>query len=374
MTLVKKICLFFFCLLVCHNNMASADMNIAVITPISGDFKYFSEELINGAKVAVDEINENGGLNGKRVNLIQIDDPCDDTLSLTTAQMLAVNRSDDDKMYLVIGPQCENKAEDISSIFAKAEIFQIHPTGSSNILYKNKHKNVIEFVGFSEQQGIDFFRFYADNYADKKLAVVYDSNSLEKTEIAKEIQRHFTKAGMGEKLTAFSMEPSGGDARLLAQAIKASGAEAVFLLGSATITTDAVRYLKTDNEDFIVFVNQYFVGKKFVRKMGEQAEGVYILALPSLNNNPNFAEDLVKLRLWGIEPEGLMTYGYLSVRLWQKLANTVGSFDYTALHNTLNKQVVQTGWGNVMYTDGVPDRSLKYIIYKIENGEYTQVY
>lgn len=372
MTLSNKIGLFLFLSVLSFK--AAADINIAVVAPTGGDYKYFSEELINGAKVAVDEINENGGLNGKKINMIQIDDPCDDVLSLTTAQMIAVNRSEEDKMYLVLGPQCPNKTENIAEIFAKADIFQIHPTGSSNILYKNKHKNVIEFVGFSEQQGIDFFRFYADNYADKKLAVVYDSNSLEKTEIAKEIQRHFTKAGMGDKLTAFSMEPSKGDARLLAQAVKASGAEAVFLLGPAAITTDAARYLKTDNPEFIVFINQYFVSKKFVRKLGEQAEGIYILALPPLNNNPNFAEDLVKLRLWGIEPEGLMAYGYLSVRLWQKLANTVGSFDYKELHKTLNKQLVQTGWGNVVYTDGVPDRSLKYAIYKIENGEYTQVH
>ena len=352
----------------------SADMNITVVTPVDGDFKYFSEELINGAKVAVDEINENGGLNGKKVNLIQIDDPCDDTLSLTTAQMIAVNRSDDDKMHLVLGPQCPNRTEEVADIFAKAQIFQIHPIGSSNILYNNKHKNVIEFIGFSEQQAVDFFRFYADNYADKKLAVVYDSSSQEKTEIAKEIQRHFTKAGMGEKLTAFSTDPSKGDGRLLAQAIKASGAEAVFLMGQAKLTTDAAKYLKADNPDFIVFVNRYFVGKKFLRQMGDQAEGVYVLALPPLNNNPNFAEDLVKLRLWGIEPEGLMAYGYLSVRLWQKLANTVGSFDYNEMHKTLNKQLVQTGWGNVVYTDGVPDRSLKYVIYRIEKGEYTQVY
>lgn len=41
-------------------------MNVAVIAPTDGDYKYYSEELINGAKVAVDEINENGGLKGKK--------------------------------------------------------------------------------------------------------------------------------------------------------------------------------------------------------------------------------------------------------------------------------------------------------------------
>ena len=118
-------------------------MNVAVIAPTDGDYKYYSEELINGAKVAVDEINENGGLKGKKVKLVQIDDPCDDTLSLTTAQMIAVNRSEEDKMHLVLGPQCINRTEKIAAVFSGAKIFQIHPTGSSRALYQTAHRGLL---------------------------------------------------------------------------------------------------------------------------------------------------------------------------------------------------------------------------------------
>ena len=117
----KYVCLFAASWLTSFS--VRADMNVAVIAPTDGDYKYYSEELINGAKVAVDEINENGGLKGKKVNLVQIDDPCDDTLSLTTAQMIAVNRSEEDKMHLVLGPQCINRTEKIAAVFSGAKIF-----------------------------------------------------------------------------------------------------------------------------------------------------------------------------------------------------------------------------------------------------------
>ena len=179
----KYVCLFAASWLTSFS--VRADMNVAVIAPTDGDYKYYSEELINGAKVAVDEINENGGLKGKKVNLVQIDDPCDDTLSLTTAQMIAVNRSEEDKMHLVLGPQCINRTEKIAAVFSGAKIFQIHPTGSSRALYQTAHRGPVELVGYSEQQAVDFFRYYADNYADRKLAVVYDGSSPEMTGIAK---------------------------------------------------------------------------------------------------------------------------------------------------------------------------------------------
>lgn len=368
----KYVCLFAASWLTSFS--VRADMNVAVIAPTDGDYKYYSEELINGAKVAVDEINENGGLKGKKVNLVQIDDPCDDTLSLTTAQMIAVNRSEEDKMHLVLGPQCINRTEKIAAVFSGAKIFQIHPTGSSRALYQTAHRGPVELVGYSEQQAVDFFRYYADNYADRKLAVVYDGSSPEMTGIAKEIQHHFTKAGLGEKLTAFSLEPFNGDARRIAQAVRAGGAEALFMMGGGEVTMQAVRYLKADDRNFVVFVNRCFSGSKFIRKMGEYADGIYILSLPSLSSNPDFAEDLVRLRLWGIEPDGLMAYGYLSVKMWEELVNRAGGFVYENLQKSLNKQLIRAGWGTVVYTDGEPDRSLKYAIYRFENGEYAQVY
>ena len=353
---------------------ARADMNVAVITPTSGDFKYFSEELINGAKVAVDEINETGGLQGKKVNLVQIDDPCDDTLSLTTAEMIAVNRSSADKMQLVIGPQCYHQTEKIARLFAAAEIFQIHPTGSSRALYLGPHPQVVEMVGFTEQQGIDFFRYYARVHASRRLAVVYDGGNPELTEIAREIQHHFTKAGMGDKLTAFSTEPFAGDSEKIVEKVRSFGAEALFMMTDVPLMTETIRALKADNDRMEIFVNRYFGGRRLISELGQNAEGIYVISLPSLNSSPEFAEDLVKLRLLGIEPVGLMAYGYLAVRLWSGLVEAAGSFNYDKLQKKLDKQLVTAGWGNVVYTSGVPDRSLKYAIFRYENGEYTQVW
>ena len=82
----------------------------------------------------------------------------------------------------------------------------------------------------------------------------------------------------------------------------------------------------------------------------------------------------MRLRLLGIEPEGLMAYGYLSVKLWGRTVNQAQKLCPAKLARSLNKKLVQTGWGNVVYTDGIPDRSLKYAIYRFENGEYAQVY
>lgn len=104
------------------------------------------------------------------------------------------------------------------------------------------------------------------------------------------------------------------------------------------------------------------------------AEGSYFVALPSLKDKPSFTETLVRLRLQGAEPEGLGVYSYSAVKLWQELVDKADSFKYGDLAKALGKDKVETVWGERTFVNGNPDKSINYGIYKLEGGEYTQVY
>ena len=104
------------------------------------------------------------------------------------------------------------------------------------------------------------------------------------------------------------------------------------------------------------------------------SEGSFHLALASLNNNPDFTETLVRLRLQGAEPKGLGVYSYSAVKLWEDLVDKSSSFDYKKLAKALSSNKVKTAWGETMFTNGNPDKSVSYGVYELQNGEYTQVY
>ena len=50
------------------------------------------------------------------------------------------------------------------------------------------------------------------------------------------------------------------------------------------------------------------------------------------------------------------------------------SFHYGKVLKQLDGKNVNTGWDTVIYSKGVPNKSLPYIIYRIQDGEYAQVY
>lgn len=353
---------------------AFADVNIAVMTPMGGDYKYFSEELIDGAKIAVDELNNRGGLEGQKVNLVPIDDPCDDALSLSAAQMMALNKSADNKIHMVLGPYCGNSAEQIADLLAKAQILQVHPTSVSKARYKKQQVGVIRFTGFKEEQVKELLRFIKSHYPQQTLAAVYDGSNPDMASVVGALREEYAKPESNGSLVLSDYGLP--DVTLEAAAAKVidSGASLVYIMGSSEQIIELADKLKNFNNDLVLFADRYQLYKKFTRKIGKLSENSYLMSMPPLTSNPNFASSLVRLRLWGIEPEGLMPYGYLAVKMWAGMVKDAKSFQYGKLLQALEGKTIETGWDNVTYTKGIPDKSLPYIIYRIKDGEYAQVY
>lgn len=351
-----------------------ADINIAVIAPLSGEYQKLGHEVAGGVKNAVDEINAEGGLRGEKINLVTVDDPCNDLLAVSTAQMIAVNSSSKDKMNLVIGPFCTNSFSEAADVYAKAKIMQIVPTPVSDAEVKNGDKGLIKMVAATQQQSLDFFKFYLKNFSDKKVALVYDSRLKDVVETAAVLQEEFRKAGKLLDFKSFNFNNYNKDYAKLAEDIVDEKYDIAYVTGTAKEVSRLAGELKREDRDFVIFADRYQVGEMYLEELGSLANGSYLLALPSMKDNPEFTETLVKLRLLGVEPEGLSVYGYAAVKLWEEMVNKSKSFAYDKLSQVTGNNSFDTVWGEVSFENGRPKNAVNYSIYRLNDGEYTQVY
>ncbi len=350
-------------------------MNMAVIAPRAGELKPFGDELVQGAKIAVDEVNSQGGVNGERINLVVVDDQCDDLLAVSTAQMMAVNSSLEDKINVVIGPFCHNSFGAVSDIYANAKVFQIIPTAVNSENALNKNKGLVMLVGGQERQSQDVFAFYEQNFADERLALVYDSGMRDVVDIAAALQNEFRSRGLSKNLGTFNFADYDGEYGEMADEIIGMDAGIAYILGNAEDIEALSRRLKRKNRNFVILTNRYLAGPDYAENLGSLAEGNYFVALPSLKDNPAFTETLVKIRLLGKEPEGLGVYSYSAVKLWQDIAVRNKSFQYNKLSKSLENDYYSTLWGEMVHYPRENEQNLNYGIYRImKDGEYTQVY
>lgn len=357
----------------CLAGTAKAAVNIAVIAPKSGDYSETARDLTEGVRTAVSEINAQGGLLGQSVNLIEVDDRCDDRFNVSMAQMMAVNSSAEDKVHLVIGPYCVNRFAEVAKIYGDGKILQIAPLPLDGEKMAVTQKGLIKLAGEERGQAAEFFEYYKLKFMNQNTALVYDANLRSAVEIAAAVQQKFADARLSNRLTSYNFANYGKDYEQLAAEILLNN-RVVYVLGTSKDTAKLTREIGRLRDGTAVFANRYGLKENYTDIVSAGQEGLYYLALENLRDNPQFAEILVRLRLKGQEPRGLGVYGYLSVMLWKKLVTQANSFDYDAAAKTAATAEFSLPWGRVRFRDGKPDKSAPYGVYGFQNGEYAQVY
>lgn len=346
-----------------------ADITVAVIAPKAGDNVKAGNELFEGARLAVNEINDNGGVNGQKLDLLTIDDRCDDRLAVSTAEMLSLLNSK--KIGLVIGPYCSNQFDRIAKIYEKSKIFQIVPTIEAYHSGNAVQKGRVMLLGTKTQMSKDFFDFYNHNFAGLKVGFVYDNKGEDGYEdVAKTLYEEFRKYGKGDLLKFYELDAN-NDEDDVSEALHDDGVHIVFVLSDDVVSF--IRHVKGEDENKIIFTAKKMLSEKKLKDMGDDAHGIYLMDLPGVKDSLVFTESLVNLRLLGVEPEGIETYSYVAIKLWGELAKEVKSFDYNKLVKTSNTPELREKWGDfLMYSGRIG--STKYVIEEYKDSSFKQVY
>ena len=373
---MRKMCKFILNIFLCTTFIfvatAEAKITVALIAPKAEQYRQQGMELNNGVQKAIDEINENGGLLGQKIELLSIDDQCNDNFAISTAQMLAVTKNR--KIGVVIGPYCANSFDKVADIYAQAHIFQIIPTTVNYTQAKTIKKGLVKMLGYTNQQAVDFFNFYNANFAGQHVAVISNHSEPESMEEADAIMKEFARHGKSVVTKLYTYNMTDKDYEELAEIITKEQNNMAFLLGTAKNIRKMAKALKEEDEDFILVTNKYTATQEYINYLDRWANGTYFMELRGNDDNPEFAETLVKLRLSGFDTEGLSLYGYSAAELWKTLVENAKSFEYDKLSAVVNNKFIRTEFGNKMFHNGAPKINEKYAVYQYDEGNYLRVY
>lgn len=371
---MRKVYLFILvvCGLLLSAAYAGADVTLAVIAPKTGEYATAGHELFNGARLATQEINDNGGLVGEKLDLLTIDDRCDDRLAVSTAEMLTLLNSK--KIVLVIGPYCANRFDDVAVIYETGKIFQIVPTTVAYNVASQDKKGQILLLGTKAQISKDFFKFYNDNFAGLKVGFVYnDSPNDGYAEVAQALFSEFRRFGKSDLLKFYPLAGQASDRVDVVSSLVQDKVNVVLVLGETDEVAHFVTEAKNTDKNLILFASKKAMTPKIFSQLGKAAEGIYLIGLPGLKDSLMFTENLVELRLKGIEPQGQEAYGYVAVKLWSDLVKKVNGFAYDKLAEEANSKEMQEKWSEFLMHSGSL-KSAKYVIEMFKNGEFKQVY
>ena len=203
---------------------ASSDkvFKIGGIGPVTGAAAVYGLAVKNGAQIAVDEINADGGINGYQIEFNFQDDEHDSEKSVN-----AYNTLKDWGMQVLMGTVTSAPCVAVADKTNADNMFQITPSGSSVECAQNP--NVFRVCFSDPDQGAASATYIAENKLAEKIAVIYDSSDVYSSGIYEKFAAEAANQGLeivdAEAFTADSNK----DFSTQLQKAKDAGADLVFL-------------------------------------------------------------------------------------------------------------------------------------------------
>ncbi len=159
---------------------ASKDkVKIGVITPQTGSVSIYGQANEKGIRLAVDEINEAGGINGKEIELTVMDDKGEITDAVTSYNKLV-----EEDVDLIIGAFTSKPSLAVAETAVNNDIPVITPGGTQEEITEGK-ANIFRQTFTNSYQGSLLAIFAKDKLGAKTAAILKNSSDDYSTGIAK---------------------------------------------------------------------------------------------------------------------------------------------------------------------------------------------
>ena len=151
-------------------------IKIGVTGPFSGNYASPGIDILNAAKVMATTLNNSGGINGSKVEIVSADDQCDAQVGVQAAENL-VNQ----KVVALVGGYCSGASIPESDVLRKHNNIPFITVASSNPKFTEQgYNNVFRVILRDDYAGTIDGGFMAAVLKSKKVAVMHDNSTYAK--------------------------------------------------------------------------------------------------------------------------------------------------------------------------------------------------
>jgi branched-chain amino acid transport system substrate-binding protein len=264
--------------------MAEEVIKIGFFAPVTGPAAADGESALNAAILAVETINNQGGINGQRVELVNYDDHLDSSQAVSIAQKLTTK----DNVVAVVSGSYSGTTRPAATIFQQAKIpmisaYAIHPDipKAGNFIYQQSFPGPI--------QGKVGGYMAIDELGAEKIAILYVDNDFGST-LNTNFQKYAEEKG-AEILYTDSFSIGEREFNPVLTKIKNLDPDLIYVVAYAGEGAAIVRQAEKVGLDCQILGTEGMDSTtQFLAVAGEAAEGLII----TTNLNRDSEEDIVQ--------------------------------------------------------------------------------
>jgi len=316
-------------------------INIGSVGPLSGTGAKNGIAMKQGAELAVEEINEMGGINGYKINLI-----CEDDKAVPAEAVNAVQKLiDRDKVLAIVGAFNSSCTIACMEVSRKAHVPQITPISIAEVITESGNEYMFRNVNTTPLAFRGFGEFVIDNLGIKNMAMIYENTDYGKS--MADFWHLLLEEEKGGKIVA-EAATNPGQSDFYAEVTKIIHAEPeAFFIGN--YITEAVQILKQAKElgykGRILGAGQ-FTSDEFLELAGKDAEGeIHLSFFEPVGTTPLAKKFIEKYEdKYGIAPDMHAAPAYDAVYIIVEAIKKIGTDfdDLKAWREALRNAMAET--------------------------------
>jgi branched-chain amino acid transport system substrate-binding protein len=338
--------------------------------PITGSDAAFGAQLKQGAEQAIADINDAGGILGKKISVSVGDDVGDPRQGVSVANNFVAAG-----VKYVVGHFNSSVTMPSSEIYQENGAIQITPASTNPRITERNMWNIFRTCGRDDQQGAVAGDYIAKNFKDKKVAILHDKTTYGQG-LAEETKKTMNSKGIREVLYE-GINKGDKDFSAIVSKIKASGADLVYWGGLHTEGGLLVRQMRDQGVATVIMSGDGITSDEFATIGGPGVEGTLMTYGPDPRKRAEAKAVVEKFRAKNFEPESYTLYSYAAVQIIKQAAEAANSLDPKKISETIKSgRKFSTVIGELSYDQKGDITRLDYVMYvwkKDTGGKVTYV-
>jgi branched-chain amino acid transport system substrate-binding protein len=342
------------------------DIKIGMSGPTSGAEAYFGNTWMNGAEMAIKEVNEAGGIAGRKVVLVRQDDQGDPKQGTLVAQRFC----DDDGMQAVIAHFNSGVTIPASDVYNRCAMPQV--TNSSNPkVTAAGYKNLFRPIANDYMQGGIPADYAVDVLKAKTTAIVHDKQAFGQG-VSDVFKTQFEKRG--GKVTSYSgVSATDVDFSAVITKLKTENPDVVFYGGTMPGVALFVKQMRALGMKSTFFAADPAFLPDFIKTAGESVAAGSIVSFqaPPYDSTSALREFAKKYQeLWKDAPGSYSAYGYNEAKIILEAMARAKPLGRETIVAELQKTNTKGLTGTIEFTDKGELKEPAVFLYKVADGKF----
>lgn len=348
------------------SGLAGDTIKFGVAGPHSGDLASYGLPSVNAAKLVIDKVNANGGINGKKIEMLVEDDVCKPEISTNTATKLVTNGVD-----VVLGHICSGATKAAMPIYKSAGILVMSPSATADDLtYSGDYPNFFRTIAPNAAQSPAMVDFAISKLGATKIAVIHDKGDYGKP-LAEGAKKRIESGGKAKVVLFEGITPGSMDYSAIVQKIKRSGAEVVVFGGYHPEASKIVTIMKKKRLNAKFVSDDGVKDDTFIKVAGAAAEGVYAAGPQDNSANPlAISAKEEHKKAFNKDPGAFFEGAYAATIVMLNAIEKAGSTDLAALKKVLQSEKVDTPVGKINFDKNGDTIGVGFSMYVVTDGKY----